>query len=41
MKKLYIRSPWGPTVVLVKKADESYRFCIDYRKLYAVTRKDV
>ena len=33
-------SPWASNVVLVRKKDNLFRCCVDYRKLNLVTRKD-
>ena len=34
------KSPWASPIVLVKKKDGTTRFCVDYRKVNEVTRKD-
>ena len=35
-----LKSPWCNAIVLVRKKDGTLRFCIDFRKLNARTKKD-
>ena len=34
------QGPWSSPIVLVKKKDGSTRFCVDFRKVNDLTRKD-
>ncbi len=34
-------SPWSSPIVLAKKKDGSFRFCMDFRRVNKVTKRDV
>ncbi|KAL5515358.1 hypothetical protein EMCRGX_G000513 [Ephydatia muelleri] len=33
-------SPWSSPIVMIKKKDGSWRFCVDFRKVHSMTQKD-
>jgi len=33
-------SPWASPVCLVRKKDGTFHFCVDYRRVNAVSRRD-
>lgn len=35
------KSPWSNPIVMVRKHSGTYRFCIDFRKVNAISKKDV
>lgn len=35
-----LSSPWSSSIILVTKKDVSIRFCVDYRRLKEVTKKN-